>query len=278
MAFTGAAFFWVNMANAKKPADDEDEAGPPGDHKLSFAEHLDELRKHLIRATLVLVGLMVLFLAFTDPITDFVIRPFEQLRAKLLLEGHVIPKLERIDPAEGFFFNFRVATYAAVFFGGPYAIYELWRFIAVGLYPKERKILMRFVPYSVALFLIGATFCYGFLLPMTLEFLARIDIDKFDNSWRTETYLDIFTNLNLALGLTFQLPLFQIALARFGILSAKTQAQHRKGFILGATIVAAVLTPSGDPYTLTAVTLPMIILFEIGILIAKRMTPKEAVT
>lgn len=260
------------MANQNQP-DDEDveESGPPGDRRLSFSEHLAELRAHVFRAVIAFVVIAVLSLAFTDPLVEFVTWPFDRMQAQLAAENFQIGNLQKIDPTEGFMFFLRIAAYAALLLGSPYAIYEMWRFISVGLYPSERKAVMRLVPYSIGLFAIGVTFCYGYLLPMTLEFLARIGGDKFENAWRLDTYLGLFINLNLVLGVVFQLPLVQITLARFGIVTAQRQGQHRRGFILGAVIVAAILTPTGDPYTLAAVTIPMLVLFEIGLVFARRV-------
>lgn len=263
---------------AKQTNTDVDEAaepGPPGDRRLSFSEHLTELRSHLLRAVIVLLALIVIGLAFTDAIEWFVTLPYHRMQERLQESGLTIGKLQGIDPSEIFFFYFRIATYGALIFGSPYAIYEMWRFISVGLYPSERKAVMRLVPYSIGLFLGGVAFCYAYLLPMTLEFLARIGEDRFENAWRVDTYLSLFINLNLVLGVVFQLPLVQITLARFGILPAKRQAQHRRGFILGAVIVAAILTPTGDPYTLAAVTIPMLVLFEVGVVLARRADRKR---
>lgn len=255
--------------------DEQDELGPPGDRRLSFSDHLNELRSHLLRAVAVLVVLIVLGFAFTDELEYFVTLPFHRMQARLVEDGLTISKLQGIDPSELFFFYFRIATYGALLVGAPYAIYEMWRFISVGLYPKERRAIMRLVPYSIGLFLIGVAFCYGYLLPMTLEFLARIGGDRFENAWRVDTYLGLFINLNLVLGIVFQLPLVQITLARFGIFGASKQAHHRRGFIMGAVIIAAILTPTGDPYTLAAVTIPMLVLFEIGLVFARSAEKKK---
>jgi sec-independent protein translocase protein TatC len=254
----------------KKPEDEAVNEGPPGDRRLSFSEHLDELRRHLLRAVILFIGLTALSFAFTDWIEAFVTGPFDAMRAVLAAEGKEIRDLQGIDPTETFFFYFRISTYAALLIGAPYAIYELWSFISVGLYEKERKAIMRLVPYSIGLFLVGVAFCYIYLFPLSLEFLARIGYGEFEVAWRADTYLGLFINLHLVLGAVFQLPLFQITLARFGILPAAKQAQHRRGFIMGAVVAAAILTPTGDPYTLSAVVIPMLVLFEVGLVFAKR--------
>lgn len=260
------------LANPKaSPAGEEDADGPPGDRRLAFSDHLDELRSHLLRAVLVIVGIAIVAGIFNDAIATFVMHPFDIAKAKLAARGRDIGPLTYVDITEGFFFYFRMVMYAAVLFGAPYAIYEIWRFVSVGLYPSERRAVMRLVPFSMILFVMGAAFSYFYLLPLSLEILLDYgDPGELRADIRSDSYLGFFIMFSILLGATFQLPLAQIILARFGIISAEQQGKHRKGFIMGATIAAAVLTPTGDPITMMMVAVPMVVLFEIGLLIARR--------
>jgi sec-independent protein translocase protein TatC len=247
------------------------EPGPPGDRKLTFSEHLDELRRHLVRATIAIVVFGALLGVFYEQVADFVMYPFEYARAELEAGGRVVGPLSYIDVTEGAFFYLKIVLYGAILFGAPYGLYELWRFISVGLYPKERAIVMRFVPYSMALFVAGVAFNYGYLLPTALSILLDYgDPERIRPEIRLDSYLGFFIMMNLVLGVVFQLPLVQVALARFGVMSAKSQGQHRKAFVLGAAVTSAILTPTGDAVTMLLVTIPMIGLFEIGLVIARR--------
>lgn len=256
--------------------DDDEAEHPPTDRKMTFSEHLDELRKHLVRGTVVVVLLIVVTLIFQDSIARFVMYPYEITKAKLASQGIELRKLSFVDVTEGFMFEFRTACYGALLIGMPYLIWELWRFVAVGLYPRERRLVTRVIPISIVLFLVGATLSYRYLLPLTLQILLAQGNDLgIEPSIRLDSYLGFFLLLCGLLGLIFQLPLIQVILARLGIVTAAKMASFRRMFILVAAILAAVLTPTGDAPTMTAVAAPMVVLYEIGILFARRIPPRK---
>lgn len=262
---------------ADPKSDDDDELGPPGDRRLSFSEHLDELRSHLLRAVIVVLGIAIVAGIFNEAIVSFVLHPLEVAKVRLAAQGRELGPLTYVDMTEGFFFYFKIVMYGALLFGAPYAIYEIWRFVSVGLYPNERRAIMRLVPFSILLFAIGVGFCYLYLLPLSLEILLTYgDPTQLRADIRSDSYLSFFIMLSLLLGGTFQLPLAQIMLSRFGIVTADQQSKHRKGFVMAATIAAAILTPTGDPFTMMMVAVPMVVLFEIGLLIARRTATVKA--
>ncbi len=249
---------------------------PPGENvdpdfhrKMTFAEHLDELRVRLIRSTVVVAGLFALCMAFNDRVADLVLRPFYVAREHLGAAGKDL-KLSYIEPTEGFFFYMNAALFGALLLGMPYALFQMWQFVAAGLYPKEKRWVTRLLPISLALFLAGSMFSYFWLLPIALEYLLSVgNPDVMVAGLRPEAYFGFFLMMCVLLGVVFQLPLVQIVLARVGILSVEIQKKYRRHFILGAVVAAAILTPTGDAITLTCVAVPMIILFEVGLLFAK---------
>lgn len=244
---------------------------------MSFAEHLEELRKCVLRSVVALVLVSVVCFFFQDELAGFVEGPYHAARAQLAERGIEVGPLVYIQVAEGWLYEFRIALYAGMLIAAPVFLYEMWRFVSAGLYPHERRAVMRVLPVSLGLFALGAWFAYDLLLPLALTFLLSIgDPERVQPQIRVEDYLGFFRLLCVMLGLIFQLPLIQVVLARFGLLSAAAQASKRRHFVLGAAIFAAVITPTGDAVTMAAVGLPMILLYEIGLLAARRLSRPAA--
>jgi len=253
------------------------ESGPPP-KQMTFAEHLDELRGHVMRSAIVLGVLLVVGFIFQEELAAIVMMPFLDARAWIFeTEGRWIESLTFIDPAEGVFFHLKIAFYGAIIAGLPYFLYEMWRFIASGLYSKEKKAVMRVLPVSFALLIAGVSFCFFLVLPIGLRFMLGYGNPEFIKpEIRLESYLSFVVMLSALMGVVFQLPLVQIVVARFGILPAQTQADYRKAFIMGSLVAAAVITPTGDAVTLLLVSVPMFVLYEIGILAARRVSRKRS--
>lgn len=264
-----------NQQNAEPEADERFE------RRMSFAEHLDELRGNIIRSAYVLVGFMIIAFIFRLSVEAFVMWPYESVREAVnegLEPGAVgrIPALTSVDMAEAFFFTMKCVFYTSMLIGTPYFLFEMWKFISAGLHQHERTAVMKILPVSIGLFFIGAAFSYTVLVPISVEFMltwSPPDVVKVEV--RLDSYLSFFLILIMMLGVVFQLPMIQYVLARFGILPAKKQAEWRRGFIMAAVVAAAIITPTGDPVTLSLVAIPMLILYEIGILIGKSIKPRE---
>lgn len=266
------------MAEAlPEPGVSEPPAG--GGPQMTFAEHLDELRRRVMLSVIVLFGLfMVCFFLYEHTMRVF-IAPFERIRRELGEDGIDIGPLTFIDPLESFTFALKIAFYSAIVLGMPVMLYQMWAFIAAGLHLKERKAVMRVLPVSMGMFGAGALFAYLLVVPIALKFLLSFGVAApgeggdplIQPDIRLETYLSFILMLCLLLGGIFQLPLVQVVLARFGIMPAKTQAKKRKAFIMTAVVVCAIITPTGDALTLILVAGPMLVLFEIGLLIARQI-------
>ncbi len=252
---------------------------PEMERQLTFGEHLEELRGHVLRSVIVLSALVVVCFIVQDTLAAIVMQPFFDAREWLNAQGREIKGLTYIDPAEGIFFHLKIAFYGALILGLPYFVWEMWRFIASGLYPHERRVVTRVLPVSFGLLVTGVVFAYFVVLPIALKVLLGYgNPDYIQPEIRLESYLGFFVMLSLLLGAVFQLPLVQVVFARVGIVSAKVQAEKRRVFILGSVVVSAVVTPTGDAVTLLLVSVPIFILYEIGIVIARRADRARAKT
>jgi sec-independent protein translocase protein TatC len=182
--------------------------------------------------------------------------------------------------SDPFFAHLKIALICALLLSSPLVVLEIWRFVAAGLYPHERRWVRIFGPLTFVCFAGGCAFGYFFLIPQTLEYLASYGSpDIFAAAVTIDGYLDLFIALTGAIGLVFELPLVMIFLALLGVATAAFLRHYRRHWILAATIIAAVITPTGDPWTLAIVTLPLVALYEIGILcvaLMERIKPKES--
>ncbi len=239
------------------------EAGLPGPEesgKMSFLEHLDELRKRLTRIVAYIgLGFVACFF-FARQIYHFLAIPI----TKALPEG---TKLAYTNPTDPFTIYMKVAFIASIFLTIPLSLYEVWKFIAPGLYRKEKKYVVPFLFSSVVLFLLGGTFCYmivlpqayGFLLGMGRDFMPVIKIDE---------YLDLTNTMLLGFGLVFEMPVIVAFLALFGLVSAHFLWSKFKYSIVIIVTLAAVLSPTGDAFNLMIWSAPMIVLYLISIGVA----------
>ncbi len=237
--------------------DDEVESGA----KMSFLEHLDELRRRLTSAVLSLVVGVGIAFFFIDRIFDFIMRP---LQAVLPHGG----KLIYTEPTEAFVLYLQIAAIAGLMIASPWVLFQFWLFIAPGLYVHEKRFAIPFVLLSTALFIAGAAFSHFVFFPMAWQFFASFSTDYMDFMPRIEPVFDMYVKMLLMFGLVFQMPAIVFFLARMGLITAKFLLKNTKYAILIIFIIAAVLTPTGDPWTQTAMALPMFGLYGLSILIA----------
>ncbi len=192
----------------------------------------------------------------------------EEAPAIRALEYRIPPKMRSDGSGIGMMFYLKVCFYAALFIGGPFVLWQLWAFVAAGLYRHERKVVYGYAPFSMALFLCGVVFGYFYMVPYAQYFLAEMGIDQFQYDFKLELYLSFFTKLSLGLGIVFQLPILMIVLTRTGLVEPSVYGKYRGHFWIGALVMAAVLTPP-DPYTQVMMAGPMAVLYELGIVLAK---------
>jgi len=229
--------------------------------KLSVLEQLDVFRKRLIRSAIgVAVGVVVAF-AWINPIVDFVFKPIRSI----LPPGS---KLIYTVPGEAFSVYVTIALIAGIVIASPYVMWNVWQMIARALYLKEKKFAFWFILMTTVGFVGGAAFNHYIAFKMLMVFFAQFNSANLTFLPRLDDVLDMYTRMLLVLGVVFQMPTLVFFLAKMGLVSARFLWSQFKYAILIIFIIAAVVTPSGDPYNQTILALPMIGLYIISIVIA----------
>ena len=179
-----------------------------------------------------------------------------------------------INLAAPFFIHISTAFWMSVVASAPYFIYELWRFVEPALYPDEKKPARRALGLGALMFYVGVLAGYFIVYPLTLRFLATYELSaQVENQISLNSYIDSFMMLVLAMGLVFELPLLVWLLSAMGVIDRALLRKYRRHAVVAIFILAAVITPTGDPFTLAVVAAPLCLLYELGILLAKRRRP-----
>lgn len=237
---------------------------------MSFAEHLDELRRRLVRAAIVIGVVFALgWFVFPSQLEAFFMQPhlwavdrIARFDPPVVMER----RLAVLSPLELIFYRVKTSLLVAVIFGLPVLLWQLWAFVSAGLHAHEKRAVMRFVPWSLLLALAGMAFGYLAVIPLVLEYLyAMPDQGLFVQSYRLESYFSLFLLFTVALAAIFQMPLLMLGLHAAGIGSAAFYAKYRRHFIVFAFIFAGVVTPP-DPFSQSLIAVPMLLLYELGIL------------
>ena len=181
--------------------------------------------------------------------------------------------LVALAPLEGFMIYFMVCTVAGLVLASPWVFYQLWAFIAAGLYRHERRYVLKFLPFSLVLFLGGVFLCFFLVLPWTLQFLLEFNVKLgIEPTLRISEWMSFATILPLVFGVCFQTPLVMLVLERIGIMSAQDFREKRRMAIFVVFIAAAIITPTSDPFTLMLLAGPMILLYELGLVLIGRQS------
>lgn len=234
--------------------------------KLSVLEQLDEFRKRLIRSAIgVGVGVLVAF-TIINPIVDFVFRPIRSV----LPPGS---KLIYTVPGEAFSVYVTIALIAGIILASPWIMWQVWQLIAPALYLKEKKFAFWFIFMTTVGFLGGAAFNHYIAFKMLMVFFAQFNSSNLTFLPRLDDVLDMYTRMLIVLGVVFQMPTLVFFLAKMGLVTARFLASQFKYAVLVIFIIAAVVTPSGDPYNQTILALPMIGLYLLSIFIAWIFAP-----
>jgi sec-independent protein translocase protein TatC len=227
--------------------------------KMSFMEHLGELRTRIVRA---LIGLLVglgIALPFSQRIMDYLARPVQQA-------GHTLVFLAI---TEAFWVQMKVAMIAGLFLASPIILWQVWAFVSPGLYPHEKKYALPFVAIGSLLFILGGVFSLKVVTPYATQFLLSYGRPGLQPMISIGSYVDFLLKFTLAFGLVFELPLAITLAARMGLVTAKTLARNRKYAILGAFVGGAILTPTPDAFNQALMAGPLILLYEVGIICAR---------
>jgi sec-independent protein translocase protein TatC len=246
----------------KLPDDDHhDELEEGADGKMSFLEHLDELRKRLIWSIVALVGGFLVSVFFIDRIFGFIMRPL----AATLPAGQ---KLIYTEPTEAFLLQLKVAALTGVLLAAPVVLWQLWLFIAPGLYRREKRLALPFVISASLLFAAGAAFNHYVMFPVAFKFLGGFRTDYMEFLPRISPVFALYAQLFLAFGLVFQMPVLVFTFARLGLVTAGFLWRNTKYAILIIFVLSAVITPTSDPVNQTLMAAPMALLYFVSIAIA----------
>jgi sec-independent protein translocase protein TatC len=243
----------------------EDEDAPGG--QMSFLEHLDELRKRIVHSLLaVAVGIFVGFF-FIDRISEFLLAPTR----RVLPPGS---KMIYTQPGEAFSFDIQIALIAGVVLAAPVIAYQVWMFIAPGLYANEKKLAIPFVVLSTVGFIAGALFNHYVVFVWMMSFFASFNTPDLQFLPKLDDVFDLYTKMLLGMGIVFQMPTIIYFLAKMKLVTWRFLLRSFKYAILIIFIAAAVITPSGDMITQTIFAAPMVGLYILGIIIAWLVGPK----
>ena len=238
------------------------------DAKMSFMEHLGELRTRIVRAlTGLLVG-TVIALPFSQQIVDWLARPITKLNYELVFTA----------PAEAFWVQMKVGLIVGIFISAPVILWQVWAFIAPGLHAHERKYAAPFVIIGSLLFIGGGAFSLYVVTPYAIQFLLSYARPGLKPMITLQNHVDFLLKFTLAFGAVFELPLALTILSRVGVVNAKMLARNRKYAILGAFIAGAILTPTPDAFNQALMAGPLIILYEVGIICARIFGRRPAST
>jgi sec-independent protein translocase protein TatC len=246
-------------AKQEEPEDDDDD----GMLRMSFLQHLEELRSRIVKA---LAGLAVAFLVsltFAERLWVAVSAPASAALVSLGLP----PKLAQLSPMEAFSVVWvKLPLLSAVFIASPWVLYQVWAFIAPGLYRKERRWAVPFVICSAGLFLLGGVFAYFVAFRFGLRFLLGIGSDiNIQPVISISYYFDLFVNVMLGVGLVFELPVLIFFLTLLRIASPRWLVANARYAILGIVVLAAIITPTPDVFNLMLFSVPMVVLFFAGV-------------
>lgn len=242
-------------------------AAPPSDQTLTDGgqmtlwEHLAELRRRLlICAVAVAVGAVGAWFLY-DLIVEVLQDPYCRIAD---LETNC--ELYVTDPLQPFAIRLRIAGYGGIALAMPVILWQVWGFVTPGLYPHERRYAIPFVAAGLVLFAMGATIAY-FTLPQALSFLQSIGGDNLTEIYTIDRYLHLITYMMLAFGVGFEFPVLLVALQLIGVVTPRQLASARRIALVVIVVLAAVITPSGDPISLLALSGPMYLFYELSILI-----------
>lgn len=234
---------------------------------MGFLEHLEELRSRLIRSCAAVAAGMAVAYAYVDRIAAFILAP----TLAVLPEGE---ELSLIRPGEGFAFHLDIALIGGGLLASPYVMYQVWRFIAPGLYATEKKLALPFVLMAVVSTVAGAGFSHYVLFPSMMAFFAGFDSASMKVAFTVDSTFTQYKNVLLAMVLVFQMPNVVFFLARMRVVTARFLCRQVRYAILVIFIAAAVLTPAPDPWNQFVLAGPMLVLYSVSIAVAWIAAPR----
>ena len=234
------------------------------DKSMPFTEHLEELRWVLFKSLLSIMVFFVISFYFSEYIMDFLLKPLPETSNKLIY----------LEPAGGFMVRLKAAFSAGIVFSLPVIVYQLWSFIAPGLIDRERRYVPAVVFFTTICFAAGASFAYFGVIPLALAFFEKFQTDFIISNITINSYLSFVVWLMLVFGLVFELPVLALFFAKIGLVNDRILRKARRYAIVIIVILAAILTPP-DVVSQIMLAIPLILLYEVSIIIAKIFGKKK---
>lgn len=232
------------------------------DRPLTFTEHLEELRNRVIKSVVFIFIISCLLYNFVDDIFSVLVKP--------------VGKLIFITPQEAFITNIKIAIWGGLFLSSPFVLYEAWKFVSGALMPEERRYITIFGPLSFVFFILGSIFGYFVIVPVGMKFLLGFATDFVSPMISVSRYISFIGGLTFAFAVVFELPLIILFLTKIGAVTPQFLSTKRRHIVVLIFILAAFLTPP-DIITQILMALPLLILYEIGIVFSK-MVKRRAVS
>lgn len=238
-----------------------------GEVEMTFLDHLEELRWRIIYSLIgIVVGTIVAWIFIDFLMENILLLPAKQAGLKL----------QNLKPFGQLFIYFQVAIIVGLILSFPNVVYQLWKFISPALKQKEKKYIKWIVIFTTFCFLSGVVFAYFVMLPLTLKFAAQFGSPTIENNFSIDEYFSIILSVILGAGLVFELPMLSFFLSTIGLLTPKLMRKYRRHSIVAIMILAAILTPGTDPVSQLLLAIPLVILYEISILVSKIFQRKSA--
>ena len=258
---------------------------PTNSGQLTFWEHLDQLRGSIFRILAVVLALGVVAFAFKEPLFNVLLAPKNNSFLTYRLLERVVGsaggdfKVDMINTglAQQFMVHLKAAFAVGFLVASPYILHVLYSFVSPALYRSERRVAVRLMGGGYLMFMMGVALNYFLIFPLTFRFLGTYQVSAdVPNLISLESYMSTLLMLSLAMGLMFELPVLSWLLARMGFVSAGFMRRYRRHAVVAILVVAAVITPTADVFTLSVVSLPIYLLYELGIIIAARAEKHRA--
>lgn len=253
------------------------------EEKQSFWEHLDALRAAIFKCLLAAAMCSIVTFCFKDELFDIILAPkdahfvtyrvLNRLSNLMADSANINFDIQLISTglAEQFLIHMQTALCAGVMCASPYILYQLFRFVSPALYADEKKYVVRVVGGGYAMFVVGVLLSYFLIFPLTFRFLGDYHVSiEVDNMVTLKSYISALLTMSLAMGIVFEIPILAWLFAKLGFIDARFMRNYRRQAIVIILIIAAVITPTSDVFTLSLVSLPMWLLYELSIFIVDR--------
>ena len=266
-------------------------SGKVDDSSMTFWDHLDELRRVIVRIAVVIVAFMLFSFLFKEQLFDVVLAPknsdfciyqlFGQLASWLnmpslrpeVFDAHLI----NTQLSGQFIMHMTVSFYAGIILASPYILYQLFRFVSPALYENEKKYSLHVILWGYVLFIMGVLLSYFLIFPLTFRFLFLYQVDAMvENTIMLSSYIDTLSMLSLLMGIVFEIPILCWLFAKLGFLTPSFMVNYRKHALVIILIISAVITPTSDIFTLSLVSVPMLLLYEASIGVVKLTVRKQS--